>query len=208
MAITAAASVGSAAMSTNAANSASKRAGKSEAAQLAFAQEKYDDWKEIFGPIQENLADFYNNMDSDFIAAQGLEYYEQERDKALTQVRESLAQRGIANSGIAGAIETNSIMQGATDKARIRAEAPMKAAELKSSFLQIGLGQDPSNSMQDVLNQNANRANQRSMAAGEAAGEAVGSAIDSVVDYYGFTQRNNGANYTDTPNATNVANIA
>jgi hypothetical protein len=188
MAVSAAAAVGGTVMSSSASRSASRDARNASRDELNFARERYDDWKEVFGPIQENLAEFYNNLDGDFIAAQGLDYYEQERTKALTALREDLAQRGISNSGIAANVESKMAQQSIVDKARIRAEAPMQAAKLKTDFLQIGLGQNPANSMQNVLSNNAMMAQNRANQAAVNAGESAGAAVDSLLNYYEFTQ--------------------
>jgi len=186
--ITAAATVGSAAYTANRASKAGKQAAGAEADSLAFAMEKYDDWQEVFGPIQQNLANYYSNLDADFIATQGLESYEVEKTRALQQVRGNLAERGISGGGVAAAVETDIALQSASERARIRAEAPMKVAQMQTNFLQVGLGQNPDTSLQTVLEGNAARANQRSVAASKAAGDAVASGVESLVDYYAFTQ--------------------
>jgi hypothetical protein len=186
--ISAAATVGSAAYTANRASKAGKQAAGAEADSLAFAMEKYDDWQEVFGPIQQNLANYYSNLDADFIATQGLESYEVEKTRALQQVRGNLAERGISGGGVAAAVETDIALQSASERARIRAEAPMKVAQMQTNFLQVGLGQNPDTSLQTVLEGNAARANQRSVAASKAAGDAVASGVESLVDYYAFTQ--------------------
>lgn len=186
--ITAAATVGGAVASSKSASRDRKAAAKSEEASLGFAMEKYNDWKEVFGPIQQNLANYYANLDADFIATQGLETYEVEKTRALQAIQGNLAERGINNSGVAAAVETDIQLQSAAERAKIRAEAPMKVAQMQTNFLQVGLGQNPDASLQSVLDNNANRANNRAMASSKAAADATGAAIDSMVDYYAFTQ--------------------
>lgn len=125
---------------------------------LDFVKEQYEDWKKVFGPIQDNLAKYYNELSPATIEAKGLEAFEMEKTAALTNVREVLAQRGIATSGIAGGAEAEFAAKSSVERARIRAEAPMKAAQEKTAFLSAGLGQDPRSNVQTLLNNRANSA--------------------------------------------------
>lgn len=151
--------IGSAALSSrdakksrSGANAAIASAEAAENAALSFAQEQYDDWKAVYGDLQTNLAKYYNSLTPEMIAAKGLQTFEEEKTAALTQVRETLAQRGISTSGIAGAVESEFALGSAQERAKIRANAPMDLAREKSSFLSIGLGQDPRSNVQSVLN--------------------------------------------------------
>lgn len=175
--------------SSSASRRASRDAAAGEAAALAFEQERYDDWKAIYGPIQENLADYFSGVTADYYEVQGLEAFEMEKETTLKALEESLAQRGISDSGIAAALETGIEMEAIGERARIRTEAPAKAAEEKMRFLQVGLGSDPSQSLANTLSNQASAARSRASAAQQAAGEAVGSAISTtgtaLADYYG-----------------------
>lgn len=112
--------------------------------ELEFAQKQYDDWKNLYGPLEQNLTDYYNKLSPSYIEARNLENYEKEKNVALKNIRENLAQRGISTSGISGYVETSTELAGAEARAQIRADAPMQAAKEKASFLSIGLGQKPS----------------------------------------------------------------
>lgn len=70
-AVTAGTAVLGAGMSYNASKRATKSAQQSEAASLAFAQRQYDDWLNVFGPIQDNLSNYYKNLTPARIEAQG-----------------------------------------------------------------------------------------------------------------------------------------
>lgn len=161
---------------------------QASADELAFAQEQYDDWMAIYGPIQENLAQYYGGVTPEYYEVQGLEAFEQEQEATLTSLQESLAQRGISDSGIAAALETQVELGGAQERAKIRAQAPAMAAEEQLRFLQVGLGQDPSSSLAQTLGRQTQMAEQRATSAEIAAGEAIGTGITTagtaLADYY------------------------
>ena len=171
----------SAGVSAYSANKASKRAKKSSDATIAFEQEKYDDWQEVYGPLQDNLANYYENVSPDYYAATGLEAFEQQYQTALTRMDENLAQRGIdPSSGLATSLESQAELDAAETRASIRRDAPLQAAEDKTRFLQIGLGQNPSSSLSSALQQRANIQNQQAGQAQQAAGQAIAQAIPTV----------------------------
>ena len=106
---------------------------------IAFERERYADWKSTYGGVEENLSDYFSNLTPDYYAAQGLEAFQTEQQAALDNVRATLAQRGIADSGIAAATEIAFAQEGAERRAEIRAQAPSLAREEQFRFLQAGL---------------------------------------------------------------------
>jgi len=166
---------------------AAKTAAKMDQKVLDFEKQRYDDWLGVYGPIQKNLADYYSNVSAEYYEVQGLEAFEKERDIQMGAVQRNLAQRGISDSGIAINIERQEALDAAETRAGIRVEAPRKAAAEKASFLQIGLGQDPSGDLSQALqNQSttarnaATTAELRSQQAQEMEGRAVGTAISTI----------------------------
>lgn len=174
------ASVAGAAISSSAANKASKTAAKSADNQLAFEQQRYDDWQNVFGPVQDNLSKYYQSITPAYYEAAGLEAFQKERDQQLEQLRTNLAQRGLSTSGVMAAIERSSAIDTAQTRANIRREAPAKAAEEQGRFLQIGMGLNPGNSYAAALGQVAQQQQQNANLQQQAAGQAVGSAINTV----------------------------
>lgn len=110
-----------------------------EAASLAFQKEQYDRWKGIYGDLEENLGEFYQGLTPDYIAAQGLQEEQKAFQKTMTQVSESLKQMGVSE-GAQADIMARAEIENAQAKAKIRAEAPYKTAELQQSFLALGAG--------------------------------------------------------------------
>ena len=164
-------------MSSNQASKDRKAAQQADANQLAFEQEKYDDWKEIYGPIQENLGNYYSNLTPDYYEAQGIQAFEEERALAMENLNAELARRGIDDSGIAAGLFRDMELDAAETRAGIRVDAPRMVAEDQSRFLQIGLGQNPGDSMSRTLSQQAQAAGARRASSEAAAGQAWGDAV-------------------------------
>jgi len=119
----------------------SDRSYKLTTEELAFQRDQYNDWKDIYGPLQEDLGTYYKNLNGDKLTAQHLQAIQQESQKAQTNVDAALAQRGLSGSGL----EANALMQNqfntAAQKANVRANSDQIAAQQKMGFLGLGLGQ-------------------------------------------------------------------
>ena len=177
-------------VSNNASKRATESAEKMAASELEFNQQRYSDWKDVYGSIQDNLSDYYTNLSPDMYEAQGLEAFNAEYQKAQDSVATSLAQRGITDSGLSTQLEQQGALSAAQSRAAIRMDAPAKVASLQSNFLQIGLGQDPSGDIAGTLargtNNSQNVATQAQIAAGQATGNAVteiGNAATAIANY-------------------------
>lgn len=120
------------------ANRASRRADRTANKALAFDMQKYNDWKEIYGPIEKNLSNYYTSLTPEGVTAQGFENIQTEFQKVQTQIEENLIQRGLEDSGIQEATNQNLQIQKALAKAKVRQEAPEKVAQQQTAFLQGG----------------------------------------------------------------------
>src|SRR5687768_16834129 len=69
--------------------------------QLDFAKQQYNDWKAIFGDVAKNLSSYYEGLSPKTQTVRGLEAFEEEKNRALTTIREQFAQRGLGDSGLA-----------------------------------------------------------------------------------------------------------
>ncbi len=181
-----AATVGVGLYSANRAGKAADRASALDAEALAFAKEQYADWKEIYGALEDQLSTFYNELTPDYIEAQGLQNQAQQYEQVKTQMTEFFAVNEI-DSGASADLFTKASLSDARSKAEIRTEAPFKTAELKQSFLSLGLNAKGSRqgAVTNALNTSANRA------AGDASQgfDAAGQAFASAVDLYRFRDR-------------------
>ena len=185
----AAAAVVGAGLAASSANKATKSAEAQSKAALDFQEDQYNDWLEVYGPLQDNLASYYTNLTPEYYETLGLETFAQEQQAAMTRLDESLAQRGIdPSSGIQASLTAQSELDAAEGRASIRRDAPRLAAEDQSRFLQIGLGQNPAQSLASTLSSQANSAQARADQAQQVAGQAVGKAVSTVgtalADYY------------------------
>ena len=108
--------------------------------QLAFSKQQYDDWQSIYGPIQDNLSSYYKNLSSDSIASLGIQSIEKEYSRSSQLLEQSLAKRGITNSGATTQGVTQLESARMLGRAEVQANAPIVAAQQKQGFLSIGLG--------------------------------------------------------------------
>lgn len=109
--------------------------------EVEFNREQYNDWKSVYGDLQENLGAYYNALGADQITAQGLQAEQQEFQNARAGLSRTLAQRGIKGSGVDAAAQTALQSTHLLARADIRGTAEQKAAEQKLGFLGVGLGQ-------------------------------------------------------------------
>jgi len=109
---------------------------------IAFQREQYNEWQSIYGPIQEQLAAYYSDIDT-----ANKQVVAQLQDEASsTQAQETalqaeFAQRGISGSGIEAAAMTNMATSSAQNRAGIRSSAEEIKAQNQMNFLGLGLGQ-------------------------------------------------------------------
>lgn len=190
-AIGAVAGIGGALISSSASKSAANKAANSASNELAFNQAQYDRWQEVFGPIQDNLSEYYQSLTPDYYEAAGLQAFEKERQAQMTTLNEQLAQRGLTGSGLEATLNRENAIDTAQQRAAIRVDAPAKAAAEKLNFLQVGMGQQSSINQtyaQALANQSAlaqQNANAASLASSQAIGSALTTAGTALGDYLG-----------------------
>ena len=176
-------SAGSSILASQSADKATEAADKASRRSLAFEQKKYDDWKNTYGGLEENLADYYTQLTPEMYIAEGLAAFQQEQEVALTNARNTLEQRGISlDSGVALAIESQAELQGAEVRAQIRKDAESEVMDAKQGFLQVGLGQNPSQGLSTALSNNAINAGNRATAERAAADQAISSTTSLITN--------------------------
>ena len=159
-------------MGGHAQNKADKRAMGIEQAQLDFERERYQDWKDVYGNLQEGIGAYYNNLTGATISAKEVEAYQQAGQASANKIKATLAQRGISGSGLEAELLSNNIINTEIKKAEAISTADQRAVERKQNFLSIGLGEGNSiaNSMADT---SANIAN-TSIASGKQQATSIG----------------------------------
>ena len=102
--------------------------------QLAFQKEQYNEWKDIYGPIEKNLANFYNSLTPEQVISSGLQHQQKAYQDFEKGIETTAAQRGF-DSPVIDSLKLMGAFENAEAKATIRADAPLKVAEAKSGFL-------------------------------------------------------------------------
>jgi len=163
--------------------SAAQQAGTS--ADLAFQEQQYADWQSVYGPIQDNLSTFYQNLSADSLIASGLQEYGVQFAEQEKNIQRSFAQRGI-DSPAQDFITSQAGLTQAENKAAIRNDAPLKLADAQQSFVS-GNVRNPgaagvSRSLQNqasFFGSQANRFAGQQQAGYQAAGTALNGAVDA-----------------------------
>lgn len=109
--------------------------------QIAFMREQYSDFKDIYGPIEDNLSEYFKSLNPEKVAAMGLENQQREFEVARATIEQDSARRGISGSGIETGNKVNATFMNAEQRARIRSGADKAVADEKMGFLGLGLGQ-------------------------------------------------------------------
>jgi SOS response regulatory protein OraA/RecX len=130
-----------AAAQASAVNAASERSYQLTDKQLEFQRQQYEEWKSQYGPIQQNLSNYYSNLSSDNYVSKNVQSIIDEYQKTETNLHKQLAQKGIDSSGIEAAADTALAYQKANAIANVRANSNDYIAKQKMNFLGLGLGQ-------------------------------------------------------------------
>ena len=171
------------------AKNAQNQANSADQEALDFARSQYADWKNIFGPIQQNLSSYYQNLTPARIEAQGREAIELERDDLITRLDETFQQRGLGDTAMEASAVADVEKNVALQKAEVRATAPEKVAQQQLGFLSLGYNQNPAGVLQQTLSNSASNKQETALYKGQVAGEAIGNAVSTVGtalgDYFG-----------------------
>lgn len=191
-AVGAAASASAADKASSSADAATAAQERASAAQLSFSKEQYEDWKSVFGDVQDNLSAYYKNLTPESFSAASTQAIQQQYAQASKQLDQSLAQRGIATSGLQAQVRTDMSMQQAKDIATAQVQAPLQVAQAKQNFLALGLNQGANavssvnqayNTQANMYGNQANTYNAQAAQASAGVGSSLGSGINSYLSY-------------------------
>jgi hypothetical protein len=115
--------------------------GQNNEEQMAFAQGLMDDWEGTFGGIQENLSDYYSNLDPTKYATEYKTNLNDQIDKQVTQMNESFSAMGMQTSGNRMQMEKEAGFAKATGGAQADMMADDKVASMQQDFVNSGQGQ-------------------------------------------------------------------
>jgi len=125
----------------NAQAKGAREASRIQQAQLDFDKERYNDWKAVYGVLQEDLGEYYKNLTGQALSDREIEQIQLADQKAKDKLHRELAQRGIDGSGVEAQLDANNTYQTAMLKANSRATATDRANQMKQQFLALGVNQ-------------------------------------------------------------------
>ncbi len=120
--------------------------------QLLQSQYELQSLEAIFGPVRQNLADYYSNMTPETYEARMNENIGQQYDASMKQMDAEMARRGIEGSGI----QASAISEISTEKARQQSATQQQSedyvANQQSQWLQQGLAMEQPYMQQQAQN--------------------------------------------------------
>ena len=178
-------------MSSNATKKANKSANAMAQKELDFQKQRYQDWKDVYGDLQEDIGAYYENLNGETLVGKELEYVQEASQASETKIHEALAQRGIDGAGLEGMLQAGNIINTEVKKAELKSSSEQRAMDLKTNFLNVGLGQGQqiSNSMSNANNNLASGIRK----AGDDQATAIGrntALISNGLSAYGQSKRN------------------
>ena len=152
---------------------------------LEYAQKMLADWEDTFGGIEQNLSDYYNNLDPAKYAEQYKSNLYSDIDKQSQQLTEGLASQGLLTSGMKAQNDKEASFAKAQGGAQADLMAEDKVNAMKQGFVNTGANR-LNNANSSVINANNNLANLSAQQAGASSG---------IFNNYSNTQYNSGLAY-------------
>jgi len=140
--VSGAVSVGSSLLQLGSTNRANREARRLQQTQQEFDMQRYQDWKDIYGHLQEDLGTYYENLTGETLVGKELEELQKSSQEYQTKIDETLASRGLEGSGLEAQLTADNIYNTETQKALSRSTADQRARDEKQKFLNIGLQQE------------------------------------------------------------------
>lgn len=120
--------------------------------QLEWEKQQYADWEKVYGPIQNNLSNFYSNLSPDYYAAVGIENFNKQFQASMQRIETSLAQRGIdPASGIQASLTQQAELSAAETRATLRRDSERMMREDQMGFLGLGMQHNPAQGVSQAL---------------------------------------------------------
>ena len=104
----------------------------------ADAQGVMDDWENTFGGIQDNLSEYYSNLDPVKFATQNKVSLQSAMDKQMQQMNDTMAAAGVQTAGMKQQAQKESAFELAKGNAAIDMAAPEQVAQMQQGFVNSG----------------------------------------------------------------------
>ncbi len=124
--------------SGNMAQASAGHASGNNQAGIQAAQGMLDDWSNTFGGLEDNLSDYYNNLDPNKFAVQNKAALQQNLDKSMQQFNDTMAASGLQSSGMKQQAAKEAAFAQAQGNAGIDINAPEQVAQMQQGFLNYG----------------------------------------------------------------------
>jgi len=119
------------------------------------AQAMLDKWESTFGGLQENLSNYYKNLDPVKFSQQQKTAFSQNLNKQMDQLHETLTQRGMMSAGQRAQLDKEAAFQKAQADTSFDINAPEKVAQMQQGFVATGANQQSqANQAMNIAQQN------------------------------------------------------
>ena len=186
--------------------------------QMARSQFEYNQFQNLYGDIEKNLANYYKNLSPDTYTTQANSAIAQQFEQASVNMRESMAARGIEGSGVEAGAMANMYGEKALAESQVEAGADQWVANQQQQFYQNQAAPQQqyarnnmntatnnyNNSMGNMSNAFGNQANTQFNLAGQygqSAAQGIGGGMQAIGNSFGTPKpnMNNSANYNMSP---------
>ena len=107
----------------------------SSQAQFDFNQQQLDDWENMFGGLEQNVTDFYTELDPTKYATESKTALFNSMDKSMKQYNEDLSARGMQSAGMKAQADKEMAFAKAEGAAGIDMGAEEHVAGMQSNYL-------------------------------------------------------------------------
>ena len=105
---------------------------------IEYAQGIMDDWEGTFGGIEDNMSEYYNNLDPEKFATGEKARFKQNLDKQMTQYNETMASNGLQSAGMKAQTAKEAMFKTAEQNSQIDLSSEEHVADQKMNFLDFG----------------------------------------------------------------------
>ena len=146
---------------------------------LEYAQGMMTDWEDTFGGIEQNLSDYYSNLDPVKYAENYKSDLNANIDKQIGQMNETMAASGLQTAGMKQQTAKEAAFAKATGGAQADLMADDKVASMQQGFVNTGASKY-ANAASQNMNAHGNLANLNMNA-----GSSIGSMYGNQANMYG-----------------------
>lgn len=105
---------------------------------LDFAQGLLDQWESTFGSVEQNLSDYYKNLDPEKYAVQNKARLDEALQKSMQQFNETMAANGLQSAGMKEQAAKEAAFKQAQGNAQIDIASEDKVRGMQENWLKFG----------------------------------------------------------------------